>query len=101
MKPVEFKLIMNTSRSAEACRAEIKGSNRQVSPCHFKREVSCEIVEKKKKRKKRNGRRPLPTIFCSQDSHSPSVVANAGGYHVCIEKKKQKNEETGANLCLD
>lgn len=45
MKPVEFKLIMNTSRSAEACAVEIKGSNRQVSPCHFKEEVSCEIVK--------------------------------------------------------
>lgn len=45
MKPVEFKLIMNTSWSAEACAVEIKGSNRQVSPCHFKEEVSCEIVK--------------------------------------------------------
>lgn len=45
MKPVEFKLIMNTSQSAEACTVEIKGSNRQVSPCHFKEEVSCEIVK--------------------------------------------------------
>lgn len=45
MKPAEFKLIMNTSRSAEACAVEIKGSNRQVSPCHFKEEVSCEIVK--------------------------------------------------------
>lgn len=45
MKPAEFKLIMNTSRSAEACAVEIKGSNRQVSLCHFKEEVSCEIVK--------------------------------------------------------
>lgn len=45
MKPVEFKLIMNTSQSAEACTVEIKGSNRQVSLCHFKEEVSCEIAK--------------------------------------------------------
>jgi len=45
MKPKEFKLIMNTSQSAEACTVEIKGSNRQVSQCHFKEEVSCEIVK--------------------------------------------------------
>lgn len=45
MKPAEFKLIMNTSQSAEACTVEIKGSNRQVSLCHFKEEVSCEIVK--------------------------------------------------------
>lgn len=55
MKPVEFKLIMNTSRSAEACTVEIKGSNRQVSLCHFKGEVSCEIVKKKKKEKEMAG----------------------------------------------
>lgn len=36
---------MNTSQSAEACTVEIKGSNRQVSQCHFKEEVSCEIVK--------------------------------------------------------
>lgn len=94
MKPVEFKLIMNTSRSAEACRAEIKGGNRQVSLCHFKREVSCEIVKKKKReRKKRNGRRPLPTIFRSQESHCHQWPLMAVDIMYAFEEEE---EETGA-----
>lgn len=79
MTPVEFKLIMNTSRSAEACTVEIKGSNRQVSLCHFKEEVSCEIVK---------SRRPF------WQSPALRMISNGSGYHIskkefCGVKKKE------------
>lgn len=76
MKPVEFKLIMNTSRSAEACTVEIKGSNRQVSLCHFKGEVSCEIVKKKKKKKKWQ-EAPSDNLLLSGRYHEWSLMALA------------------------
>lgn len=84
MKPVEFKLIMNTSRSAEACSAEIKGGNRQVSLCHFKREVSCEIVKKKKRKKEKKWQEAPSDNLPLSGLALPSVASNGSGYHVCI-----------------
>lgn len=71
MKPVEFKLIMNTSQSAEACTVEIKGSNGQVSLCHFKEEVSCEIV---KSQGPADNLLPLRTLSW--------MISNGGGYRI-------------------
>lgn len=84
MKPVEFKLIMNTSQSAEACTVEIKGSNRQVSQCHFKEEVSCEIVK---------SQGPADNLLPSEHSHKWFLMAVAITYlkklEVCEAKRKK------------
>jgi len=40
-----LSFFMYSSPSAKPCPAEIKSGNSQVSHCHSKREVSCEIVK--------------------------------------------------------
>lgn len=92
MKPAEFKLIMSTSRSTEACSAEIKGSNRQVSLCHFKREVSCEIGWGGVKEKKEENWQEAPSDHRLHSGlTAASLLSDGGGRRV--------EKETADNLC--
>ena len=92
MKPEKFELIMNTSWSAEACTVEIKGSNRQVSQCHFKEEVRCEIV-------KSQG----PAVYPLPSEHPHKWFLNGGGYHMSESVRNlwgEKKEKTNTNLTI-